>query len=397
MRRMITSACVFAGLSIVAMGCGSEPARDGQVEDIASAHRVRPVPKAKLRKLDQRGDRPIPGRSGHQVVVVKDELYVSRGVLDDFNTGTNTFREDLYRVDPKPGHRVQVTELRERGNGPGQISQHCAVGDDRRGGSIVSFGGANYIFQGDPNFPPSLVMFDTTYKYRVPTKEWTVVTPATKPPPRAGCHAENYRGDMYMFGGLNRFFQLNNEMWKFDIDAETWTLIPPNGPAPSPRYLGATVIDEQTGNYYLFSGHQFTPGGEATIGDFWVYNIPTNTWRQLPTSVLPLRDEGMLSILRAPHGKKYLVYALGHTSAATRCVGFPLQTTSLREIWAFDPEVETWQKLDVIGQTPGIQFVRGGTIDNKHYLIGGWDDVPDPVNTCKQVFNEDIYELTLDD
>ena len=90
-----------------------------------------------------------------------------------------------------------------------------------------------------------------------------------------------------------------------------------------------------------------------------------------------------------------LLAIAGHTASAVRCSGFPERNTALNEVWAFDTTAETWQKLDVIGDAPRLEFVRGATTGNKHYLVGGWYDVPDASLVCRQVWNEDIYEVTL--
>jgi N-acetylneuraminic acid mutarotase len=328
---------------------------------------------------------------------VRDKLYVARGVEDDIPTQTNTFRNDVFRLDPHEGARAKLKTLHERGDAQlGETAYHCMVADPSRDGSLLVFGGAHFVYQGSPDFFRSLTVSDTLWRYRISNGEWTAIQPTgPKPAARAGCNAEFYRGSMYVFGGLNRFLRLNNELWRFDTETETWTQLTPSGPVPDPRFIGATALDEDQGKIYLYNGHKETPFGFETIGDFWVYDVATNSFRQLPSDPTPPRDEGTLSLLRTPHGKKYLVYTFGHTEAPVRCVGFTETTTATNEVWAFDPEAETWQKLDVEGDTPRLEFVRGAKIDNKQYLVGGYYDEPDPTNICRQVWNEGVYEVTL--
>ncbi|MBX3206781.1 MAG: hypothetical protein KF764_17050 [Labilithrix sp.] len=353
------------------------------------------MPKAKIERLRVEGD-PFLHRTGHQVVAVKDDIFVLRGVEDDIATQTNTFRDDLFRLDPKRHRRVRMTERRERSASPPSTAFHCTVGDDRRGGSLLSFGGAHFLFQGDPAFFQSFAVFDTLWRYRVSDERWQAIEPVgARPTPRAGCNAEFYRGSMYMFGGLSRVFALNNELWRFDTSTERWTQLTPSGPVPEARFIGATTVDDDGGDIYLFNGHRSTSIGFQTIGDFWVYHVATNRFRQLPSIPAAARDEGTLSILRAPGGKKYVVHTAGHTASSVLCTGFAERTTAIDEIWAFDLSTEIWQKLDVVGHAPRIEFVRGATVDNQHYLIGGWADVPDPVNTCRQEWSEDVYRLSL--
>lgn len=398
MRGMICSAGALLCGSLFAVGCSAEPSADEHDDTRgvqALAHHAQ-VPRVKIERMNPRGDSFLH-RTGHQVAAVKDDIFVLRGVEDDVATQTNTFRDDLFRIDPKHQRRVRMTELSERGAAiPPSTAFHCMVGDDRRGGSLWSFGGADFLYQGDPAFFQSFVVFDTLWHYRIPNKRWEAITPTgVKPSPRAGCNAEFYRGSMYMFGGLNRFFGLNNELWRFDTASETWTQLTPSGPLPEARFIGATALDEDNGNIYLFNGHRATSLGFQTIGDFWVYNVASNTFRQLPSLPSVARDEGTLSILRAPGGKKYIVHTAGHTASGVLCTGFSEMTTALNEIWAFDPQDEAWDHLDVVGDAPRLEFARGATVDNKHYIIGGWADVPDPVNTCRQVWSEEIYRISL--
>ena len=399
MRGTVSSAgavlCCFGLVVGCSDGEADDRGADGDRGSQSSAHHVQ-VLKAKVERMQVDGD-PFLHRTGHQVVAVKNDIFIMRGVEDDIATQTNTFRDDLFRLDPKNKHRVRMNELRERGDAiPPATAFHCAVGDDRRGGSLLSFGGAHFLFQGDPAFFQSFVVFDTLWRYRVSNKRWEAIEPAgVKPAARAGCNAEYHDGSMYVFGGLNRFLQLNNELWRFDTASETWTKLTPVGPVPEPRFIGATAVDHETGKIYLYNGHRATASGFQSIGDFWVYDVATNAFRQLPPVPAPARDEGTLSILRGPHGKKYLVHTAGHTATPVLCTGFTENTTALDEIWAFDPEAESWQQLDVVGDAPRLHFVRGVTVGNEHYLVGGWADVPDPVNTCRQQWNEDVYRVSL--
>lgn len=389
------AASVLLGLGLC-VGCSTEHAT-GDGSRGAARQAESTVPKARITKLRLEGD-PFLHRTGHQVAAVRGDLYVERGVADDIATQTNTFRDDLFRMDPKTHDRIVATELRERGGAdrPPPLAQPCMVADDARGGALLSFGGAHYVFEGDPAFFGSLEVYGTLWRYDVPEQRWRAIEPAgARPRPRAGCNAVLHDGAMYMFGGLSRFLALNDELWRFDLASETWTQLTPSGPVPEPRFIGATAIDHERGEMYLFSGHRLTATGFESIGDFWVYDIASNAFRALPPLPGPTRDEGTLSLLRAPGGKRYLVWADGHTEAPVLCTGFIEQNTALAEIWAFDPDTSSWQQLDVEGDAPRLEFVRSATVGNAAYLIGGWYDVPAPATICRQVWNEDVYELTL--
>ena len=202
---------------------------------------------------------------------------------------------------------------------------------------------------------------------------------------------------MYMFGGLGQFLQPDNELWRYDVDANAWTELTPSGATPAPRFIMASVADRETGRIYVYNGLGVTAEGFEPIGDFWVYEIRQNQWRQLAATPTPPRAKGVFSMLRDDCGKKYLVYTGGNIDTTVHCTGFDENTTATSEIWAFDMERETWQKLDTLGDAPRIEFAQGATLDNVQYVIGGWADEPDPVRTCKQVWNETVYKVSLVD
>jgi N-acetylneuraminic acid mutarotase len=270
------------------------------------------------------------------------------------------------------------------------------VANEKGPGSLLLFGGADYVYELDPNFFHSFTPSATLWEYKTSNRKWTALTPSgMAPSARNGCTADAYQGAMYMFGGLGKFLAPNGELWRYDIDANAWAEIAPTGPTPPARFISASVVDPDTGLLYLYNGLALTADGFDPIGDFWVYDIAQNTWRQLESTPAPPRAKGVLSILRGPCDKKYLVYTGGNIDTTVHCEGFDENTTATNEIWAFDVQAETWQKLDTIGTAPRVEFAQGATLNNEQYVIGGWMDVPDPVRICRQVWNETVYKVSL--
>jgi hypothetical protein len=272
------------------------------------------------------------------------------------------------------------------------------VSDHREGGSLLLFGGADYVFELDPGFFASFTPTNALWRYQLGTKTWAQLSPAgTLPSPRNGCSAVRFGRSMYMFGGLSRFLAPDNELWRYDIDANAWQELSPSGSPPAPRFLAASAVDEERGNFYVYNGLKATARGFDQIGDFWIYEIGANRWRQITTAPTPPRNKGVFSVLRGPCGKRYLVYSTGNIDTDVHCSGFDENTTAIAEVWAFDLEAEIWQKLESVGDAPRLNFAQGATVNNKQYLVGGWVDEPDPVKICRQVWNETVYEVTLVD
>jgi N-acetylneuraminic acid mutarotase len=269
---------------------------------------------------------------------------------------------------------------------------------DEADGSLLLFGGADYVFELNPGFFQSFTPNNTLWSYQLDSQQWTQLTPTGTPPsPRNGCSAVRVGNSMYVFGGLSRFLHPNNELWRYDIAGNAWEQLAPAGPLPPPRFIASAAVDPEAGRIYVYNGLAATAQGFSQIGDFWVYDIAGGAWRQLATAPTPPRNKGVFSELRGPCGKNYLVYSTGNVDTDVRCTGFDEDTTAINEIWAFDLEAETWQQLESVGTAPRLNFAQGATLKNRQVLLGGWYDVPDPVRICRQVWSDAVYTVSLVD
>jgi hypothetical protein len=345
-------------------------------------------------EVQQIGEDARLERSGHSMVSVGQRLFVTRGVRDDFDTQTNTFPEDVLRIGAHSGH---VRALAQRGDEqPDGLSYSCVAADPSRGGSLYLFGGGNYVFELDPDFFASLFVSDALYRFDVPTRRWQLLEPAgPRPAARNGCAAHFFDGSVYMFAGISRFFDVSDELWKYDPGLDSWTQLAPSGPVPPARYKPATAIDESAGKIYYYGGLAFGPEGFARIDDFWVYDIASNSFRQLPSGISPVRDQGALTVLSTPEGKRYVVHVGGDVPTDVSCTGFPQLAEATSEVWAFDIEAETWALVSTQGPMPRIEYHAGASIGQSFYFAGGWAEQPDPARTCRQDWNPYIFELSL--
>lgn len=385
------SAAVFATLLI---GCGSQP---GEPTSEARAGLTQP-PVAQIERLVPAGD-PFLHREGASISAVNNKLYLVRGVAADVETQTNTFPTDVVQLHKN----AKAKQLSQDGaSSPGGLAYHCTAADEHDGaGALYLFGGANYVFQARPDFFASLTVSDALFRYDLAHETWQrISTAGARPSARSGCAAELLDGALFMFAGLSRFFVVNNEMWRFDPDSQTWQLLAPNGPLPPPRFRPASALDHETGKIYYYSGHAIGPNfTQPRLGDFWVYDIATNTFEQLPSQIDPPRDEGTISVLEATNGRKYVVHVAGHTESPTQqlCAGFPeALSPTTDEIWAYDVEARSWSLLETTGDpAPRLHFHAGARLHDEYYFATGWREEPDPVRVCQQVFEENVFRLTL--
>ena len=69
-------------------------------------------------------------------------------------------------------------------------------------------------------------LFNELHTYDIPTMRWTQINPSTslKPPTMAGHSATVHRGQMIVFGGLQKQrnhigqFSSSNDVWSFDLE-----------------------------------------------------------------------------------------------------------------------------------------------------------------------------------
>lgn len=379
--------------ALLGSACGevADTEGTGDVRDGLTHRRV----VASFEKIIPKGD-SFQHRTGHAMVAVKNKLYVTRGVVDDFATQTNTFPEDVLRLQPRAG---RVKTLAQRGSPqPGGFSYACAAGDDRGSGSLYLFGGANYVFELRPDFFPSLVVHDDLWRFDVARGTWELIEPTgATPSARSGCAAEFTSGALYLFAGISRFFEVNDELWRFDPATASWSMLEPTGPRPAARYKPAAALDEAEGKIYYYGGLAFGPAGFERLADFWVYDVATNRFRELPSGIAPARDQGAMALLSAPDGRRYVVHVGGDLPTETACVGFPQLASATNEVWAFDIEAERWSLLEKRGPAPRIEYHAGAVLKDRFYITGGWAEEPDPVNTCRQVWNEGFFAMSLTD
>jgi Galactose oxidase, central domain len=83
----------------------------------------------------------------------------------------------------------------------------------------------------------------------------------------------------YMFGGRAGGKALD-ELWRYDLDTDSWTRLEPAAPWPGARFGHVAAWDEAT-NLVVWSGQQ-SPA--KFFDDTWVYDPEFNVWQQLPAN-----------------------------------------------------------------------------------------------------------------
>ncbi|MFN0102742.1 MAG: kelch repeat-containing protein [Bryobacteraceae bacterium] len=201
--------------------------------------------------------------------------------------------------------------------------------------------------------PPSNRIFlfggeDTTarndlWAYAVETRQWRAISPAgVKPDARSG-HTLNYdpiRRRLILFGGqASGFF---SDVWAYDIAADQWTRLADNGAGPSRRY-GHSGIYDAARNRIVIS-HGFTDRGR--FDDTWAFDLASNRWSDIsPGDGRPLR-RCLHHAVHDPAGDQMFLYG-GCASGFGPC--------PLGDLWAFNLRTNQWKEVRTTVNPPPRQ------------------------------------------
>jgi hypothetical protein len=220
------------------------------------------------------------------------------------------------------------TKIPETGGGP-SARDYCQMVYDPVGNDLLLFGGADD--SGDRN---DLWAFDVT------SNTWTRLSPSgTLPPAREG-HAMTYEPDkkqVLVFGGLNSDSgTLFNDLWAYDVTANTWTKLDPTGPAPSVRESTAMAYDPGSLQVLIFGGLSLGDNADSELGDMWGFARGTEAmaWGKfLLSGVIPSARQGH-ALAAAPAFGGLLMF------------GGRFGDADLNDLWMYDGRWYLQQPLD---------------------------------------------------
>jgi len=180
---------------------------------------------------------------------------------------------------------------------------------------------------------------------------------------------------MFVFGGRTSS-GVSAELWKFDIQASTWSLVTPSGDTPSARYTQNAHYDSLNNRMLIWSGQ----AQSAVLNDVWAYDFAANSWLELsPDSMFagaPLQRYGTGSVFD-PVNKRIITFA-GFTTAGR-----------FDDTWFFHTDANVWFERTNSIHPPkrclhSAVFARD---QRKMIVYAGQDTGP----------LEDIWQLNIDD
>jgi N-acetylneuraminic acid mutarotase len=223
------------------------------------------------------------------------------------------------------------TKLFTPGDMPAARSYHAMAYDPTTDRTIL-FGGSNRNGK-----------FDDTWAFDLASKSWTKVATTSGPSARdyAQMVYDPAGGNIILFGGSDAS-EDRNDLWAFDVKANTWTELKPSGILPQAREGHGMVYEPNTNRVLVFGGLSDDSG--ELLNDLWAYDLVANTWTLLnPSGSLPAERE-LASMAYCLDSQLVLVFgglALGASADA-----------DLGDMWAYDPVADTWTQIKPAGTTP---------------------------------------------
>ena len=181
------------------------------------------------------------------------------------------------------------------------------------------------------------------YKYTIATSTWSVLSPTGGPPPNRRHSSHCYdpvNHAWWMFGGQDITTGLGrNDLWKYDIAANTWTQFTPTNPPPTRDRFGG-IYDPTNQDFIVFGGYNAVSG---PLNDLWKYSIPNNTWTQLSPSGGPPTARFRFQVALDSHNRSLYVFG-GYDNNAYR-----------NDLWKYDIAANTWTQLSPTGGPPSAR------------------------------------------
>ncbi|MBI4833923.1 MAG: hypothetical protein HY811_03775 [Planctomycetes bacterium] len=149
-----------------------------------------------------------------------------------------------------------------------------------------------------------------------------------------------------MFGGYDGANN-RNDLWWYGPSANTWTQMRLNGAAGSPSARQAFTMVWDGTRVIMFGGST----GAAFPNDLWWYNPNTNTWTQQIADGVATSPIGRFNASMAWDGTRAILFG-----------GQDIWETFLNDVWAYNPNTNSWTQLSAQGAAGSPSARTGHTL-----------------------------------
>lgn len=252
-----------------------------------------------------------------------------------------------------------AVQLGQKGAGPGGRSSHA----------IAVVGQKVYAFGGE--FEPRVPVDNHLYVFDLNDQTWSVANASgTIPSPRVGVTMASIGATIYVFGGRDAAHKELDQFYSFDTLTSTWTQLL-EGP-PHRSYHSMTADERRV---YVFGGC----GNAGRLNDLWAYDGVEQKWIEFPSPGVKCKPRGGPG-LAASHGKIWVVY------------GFSGE--ELDDVHCFDLEQGSWVEVETSGEKPTGRSVFSTLGVGKYiFVYGGEIDPSDLGHLGAGRFSGEVYVL----
>jgi hypothetical protein len=169
------------------------------------------------------------------------------------------------------------------GRAAGPPDHAAAAPEPRWGHTMVAIGDTVYLFGGMVSTSTSALTArparplafprNDLWEWEVEKQDWEVAPPGEVVPPARFLHAATaYNDKMYVFGGVDLYNALLNDIWKYNPTTNEWEQQPSINPPPARAMHTAVTLGDLI---YVFGG---VNEANEPLGDLWEYNPTTGIW-----------------------------------------------------------------------------------------------------------------------
>ena len=219
---------------------------------------------------------------------------------------------------------------------------------------------------------------------------WSPIKPSRGPAARED-HTWTVDGEgrfAYLFGGRDGA-EVFADLWRFDLQTDTWQRLAPRGRSPAPRF-GHSAVWADSHGLVIFAGQR----GADFFGDLWAYDPEEDRWRELPAAGGVPKARYGSCMITGPDGRLWISH--GFTFAGR-----------FDDSRAYNLRTERWASTAPDGRRPGErclhdcftsasgQLVLYGGQDNANASLGdlwtmredgGWRRLGDPALMARRLY-----------
>jgi N-acetylneuraminic acid mutarotase len=219
---------------------------------------------------------------------------------------------------------------------------------DEYNGRLVLFGGAEWNQD---------IFYDDTWVYNYNSNKWVKLSLAVRPPPRFNPGVA-YIADLqviFMFGGYKLSERHLNDTWLFDVKTDTWRELNPSN-SPAPRGNMGMAYDSKNRKVILFGG---SSNSEYPHSDTWAYDFESNTWTEMHPASSPNPQYGVGMVYDSLNERILLLE--GHFVIRD-------QVGNVRDgynggLYSYDYAADTWTKI--VSTTPYGRYWYSTAYDSR--------------------------------